>query len=233
MGLSGKSFRHPFKNMFLSPNDAPAKTRPHLGPGASVKRKRLGRGFYERDTRIAAFELIGKTLVWDQAGEHLSGIIVETEAYLGSNDPASHAYRGPTPRAKIMFGPAGMSYVYFTYGFHYCFNVVTEKDGAAGAVLIRALEPVHGTELMKKRRKTENLRELTSGPAKLTQAFGMTTAQSGFDLTSGDLYIEEENASNQPFTRIGVSKRIGIRQAADSLYRFYVEDSEFVSRKKV
>ena len=186
--------------------------------------------FYERDTRLVAIELIGKVLVFKSEGKSLCGEIVETEAYLGEDDPASHAYRGMTPRNRVMFGAPGFSYIYFTYGFHHCFNVVTEKEGKAGAVLIRALRPLSEIELMKRRRGTDQLQNLTSGPGKLTQAFGMTREHSGLDLTQNGFHIEE-TSSYSKFQKIGVSKRIGIREGKDFLYRFFLEDSPFISVK--
>ncbi len=115
----------------------------------------LNESFYERDTSLVAKELLGKILIRRTEGQTLGGFIVETEAYYGDTDPASHAFRGKTPRSKIMFGRAGIAYVYFCYGMYNLLNAVTEKQDMPGAVLIRALEPVYGIEIMKKRRKTE------------------------------------------------------------------------------
>ncbi len=198
-----------------------------------VLNKVLKRSFYERDTRIVALELIGKILVFRNGNKEFRGEIVETEAYLGATDPASHAFRGPTPRNQVMFGPPGVSYVYFTYGFHHCLNVVTEKDGTAGAVLIRALEPISDMEEIKKRRSgIRNMADFTNGPGKLTQAFGMTREHSGIDLTGKNKLCLEEGGEAQ-FKRIGVSPRIGIREAKDILFRFFDEDSSFISRKSL
>ena len=188
----------------------------------------LVRSFYERDTRLVAFELIEKVLVLGSGKNAIRGKIVETEAYLGASDPASHAYRGVTKRNRVMFGLPGVSYVYSTYGFHYCFNVVTESDGTAGAVLIRAVEPLSGIEIMKQRRKVKRLHDLTSGPGKLTQAYGITTEHSGCDLTKEGFCIEESPDSE--VVTIGVSPRIGIREARQSLFRFYLEGNPFVSK---
>lgn len=202
-----------------------------------VKGSRLGRFFYERDTRVVAFELIGKILFFHEGKKRLSARIVETEAYLGAEDPASHAFRGVTPRNRVMFGPAGFSYVYFTYGFHHCLNVVTERDGKAGAVLIRAAEPLSGIDLMIKRRGMNEVCSLMSGPGKLTQALGITTAHSGLDLTQGILGIEEDEedeidlVSGGHFFRVSASERVGIREGQRFLYRFFSENSPFVSRK--
>ena len=205
--------------------------------GLTGKTKALGRSFYQRNTEVVAFELIGKRLVFKQKETLLSGKIVETEAYLGSQDPASHAYRGVTPRNRVMFGPPGMSYVYFTYGNHHCLNVVTEEDGTPGAVLIRAVEPISGIEIMTKRRGRDNGRgkfqtcpyeQLTNGPGKLTQAFGITREHSGLDLTKEPFYIAEEDS--EELIPIRTTKRIGISQAKDLPFRFLWLGNRFVSQ---
>ncbi len=166
-------------------------------------------------------------LVFKQKEGFLSAKIVETEAYLGSQDPASHAYRGVTPRNRVMFGPPGRSYVYFTYGNHHCLNVVTEEEGTPGAVLIRAVEPVSGIEVMTKRRGGVKLEALTSGPGKLTQAFGITREHSGVDLTENFFYITEGNSGEAICIR--AAKRIGIAQAVDLPFRFFWLGNRFVS----
>lgn len=191
--------------------------------------KPLGRSFYERNTQIVAFELIGKVLVLRQNGVVLSGKIVETEAYFGAHDPASHAYRGVTPRNQVMFGPAGFSYVYFTYGNHHCLNVVTEKEDVAGAVLIRALVPISGISVMEKNRGGYvSHQQLTNGPGKLTQAFGITRKRSGVDLTKGDSFCMTEGRECDVLD-IQVTTRIGISRAQHMPYRFYLSNSPFVS----
>ncbi|MBI4387793.1 MAG: DNA-3-methyladenine glycosylase [Candidatus Omnitrophica bacterium] len=204
----------------------------------------LSKSFYERDTRIVAFELIGKILVFEKENVLLRGRIVETESYLGSEDPASHAYRGVTPRNRVMFGPAGFSYVYFTYGFHYCLNIVTEKEGVPGAVLIRAVEPLEGLEMMKRQRSNHDFYQLTNGPAKLTQAYGIGREHSGLDITQPGFHVEGDrslgtrsmgngnlktNGASQAMLWVGVSPRIGIREGKKLLYRFFLLDSPFVS----
>ncbi len=189
----------------------------------------LARSFYERNTAVVAFELIGKILNFIQNGILFQGKIVETEAYFGLNDPASHAFRGPTPRTKVMFGPAGISYVYFTYGNHHCINVVTEKEDTPGAVLIRALEPLTGTQEMKKRRKMSEIKMLTNGPGKLTQAFGITRDDSGKDLTQNSFCISDE--SQKIDYSIKATTRIGISHAKEMPYRFYLISNPYVSVK--
>ena len=176
---------------------------------------------------MVGFELIGKILSFEQSGKMIQGRIVETEAYFGIQDPASHAFRGPTPRAKVMFGTPGFSYVYFTYGNHHCFNVVTEKESVAGAVLIRALEPLSEIEMMKERRLTQDVRKLTNGPGKLTQAFGITREHSGRDLMAKLFCIIEGNEKET--LSINVTTRIGISRAKEMPYRFYLSTSPFVS----
>ncbi|MDI6892784.1 MAG: DNA-3-methyladenine glycosylase [Actinomycetota bacterium] len=189
----------------------------------------LERSFYARDTRTVARELLGKALVHRLPEGTVSGRIVETEAYFGDGDPASHASRGRTPRNSIMFGQPGYAYVYLNYGMHCLLNVVTEEKGTPGAVLIRALEPLEGIDLMFRRRPVKVLRELTSGPAKLTQAMGIKLSCNGADLTGKELFI---CASGQKRSfLIKLSKRIGISVAENALLRYYIEGNEFVSRR--
>jgi DNA-3-methyladenine glycosylase len=190
-------------------------------------RKRLNRNFYNRSTLKIAKELLGKCLVMEKDGKYVSGKIVETEAYIGPDDPASHAYRGPTSRNKVMFGNPGYAYVYLTYGMHHCLNFVTERKGFPAAVLIRALEPVDGIEIMKKRRQTGNLENLTNGPAKLCQALGIDRTLNGADLCSDIIYVEDQG--NMP-TKIISTSRIGIKEGKDKKWRFYIKNNEFVSR---
>jgi DNA-3-methyladenine glycosylase len=155
-------------------------------------------------------------------------MIVEVEAYRGSEDPASHAYRGPTARNRLMFGEAGRAYVYFTYGFHHCINVTTEKTGVPGAVLIRALQPLTGIRTMKKNRRKEVLGELTNGPGKLTQALGIDRKLNGEDLVeSRRLFIAK--GKPQEF-RIKSSGRVGIDKGLEFKWRYLIEGNPFVSR---
>jgi len=190
--------------------------------------KRLGAAFFDRRTETVAKELLGKYLTLRTKTATLSGLIVETEAY-HENDPASHSYKGKTPRNAPMFGKPGHAYVYFTYGMHWCFNIVTEKDGTAGAVLIRAVEPVSGIELMKKNRKKKDVYQLTNGPAKFTQAFGITEKYNNMDLINGAIGIYDER-QRMPGSIVRTN-RIGISVAKDDLMRFYVRDNPFVSVK--
>lgn len=189
--------------------------------------KKLDRKFYNRSTLKVAKELLGKYLVVEKGGEYVSGKIVETEAYIGPDDPASHAYRGVTPRNKVMFGEPGYAYVYLTYGMHHCLNFVTERKGFPAAVLIRALEPAEGIEIVKRRRGKDDLRSLTSGPAKLCQALGIDRTLNGADLCSDVIYVEDRG--NKP-AKIVSTSRIGINEGKDKKWRFYIENNEFVSR---
>ncbi len=192
--------------------------------------KPLPRRFYIRETLTVAEELLGKKLVRHTDNTRLVGKIVEVEAYRGSDDPGSHAYRGMTPRNRLMFGKGGFAYVYFTYGMHYCFNVVTERQNAPGAVLIRALEPLNGIETMRKNRGNKNLLNLTNGPAKLTEAMNITKKQNGLDLTrSKELFICEPKVKEK--FEVVSTKRIGIKGGADKPWRFYIKNNKSVSRK--
>ena len=185
----------------------------------------LPRKFYAKDTVYVAKKLLGKRIVRKTRGLELSGIITETEAYRHEDDPASHAFTKITERNKVMFGEVGISYVYFTYGMHYCFNVVAKHPKtAAGAVLIRAIEPEKGIEIMQKNRKKPNLENLTNGPAKLSQALGITKKQYGVDLTKeSELYITE--GVKRP-RKIVASPRIGIREAIENLWNFKFKTKE-------
>jgi DNA-3-methyladenine glycosylase len=189
--------------------------------------KKLNYNFYNRKSEVVARELLGKYLSFNSGGKKLIGKIVETEAY-HQNDPASHSYNGPTPRSQIMFGPPGFAYVYFIYGMYHCFNVVTEPKGCGGAVLIRALKPVAGLEIMQENRKQTKLKNLTNGPGKLTQAFGITKKHNGADLVKSTLTICQ-NGSKRP--DIVTTTRIGLSKAENKQLRFYIKDNEFVSIK--
>ncbi len=189
----------------------------------------LKRSFYNRATQIVAQELLGKFVVRETPEGRIVGQIVETEAYFGEGDSASHAARGKTLRSSIMFGPPGYAYVYFNYGMHWLFNVVTEKEGVPGAVLIRALEPLEGIDIMQTNRLSGDIRNLTNGPAKLTQAMGINGSYNGRDITKGNLYICRDK--NEKKFVIKLAKRVGISSAKDDLLRYYIEKSKFVSRR--
>jgi DNA-3-methyladenine glycosylase len=181
---------------------------------------RLPRDFYSQDTVDVARNLLGKTLVRKIGKNTISGIITETEAYRQSDDPASHAYRGMTPRNKAMFGPVGCAYVYFTYGMYHCVNVVARNHRhSAGAVLIRAIEPKTGIDTMIKNRKTDKISNLANGPGKLTIALDITKKQYGEDLVkSSSLYIADGIVPS----KIISSPRIGIRVGIDKKWNFRI-----------
>jgi DNA-3-methyladenine glycosylase len=193
--------------------------------------KIIPREFYNRSTIDVAKDLLGKILVRVINGKILSGIIVESEAYRSIDDPASHSYRGKTERNSVMFGEVGHAYVYFTYGNHYCLNIVAKENSVpAGAVLIRAIEPAEGIKQMQKFRKTSDIYNLTTGPGKLTQALNVTKKQNGVDVTkNGEMYIL--NGKEIDSSSIIATPRIGIRVALDKHWRFLVANNEFVSRK--
>lgn len=200
---------------------------------------KLNREFYNRDTLVVAQELLGKVLVHEVDGVRTAGKIVEVEAYIGPIDKAAHSYNGRrTPRTEVMYGKPGFAYVYFIYGMHYCFNVVTREEGMPEAVLVRAVEPLEGKDKMSERRFKKyydcltkiQKRNLTNGPAKLCGALRIDKGLNREDLCGDRLYIEE--GLKEEFT-IKSSKRVGIdyaEEAKDYLWRFYIENSEYVSR---
>ena len=181
----------------------------------------LPREFYSKDTVTVAKNILGKRIVRKIGRVEISGIITETEAYRHKDDPASHAYRKITERNKVMFGDVGFAYVYFTYGMHFCFNVVAKNSKtSAGAVLIRAIKPEKGIKIMQENRADVNLKNLTNGPAKLAQALAITKEQYGIDLTKkSKIYISD---GIKP-TKVNASTRIGIRNAMDKLWNFKIE----------
>ena len=180
----------------------------------------LPRSFYDRDTVDVARDLIGKILVRKIGQKIISGMITETEAYRYKDDAASHSFVGMTERNKAMFGQVGRAYIYFTYGMHYCVNVVAKNDHfKAGAVLFRALEPRDGLEFMIKQRKTRLFSNLANGPAKLTQALQITKKQYGEDLTKlSSLFVIEGKKIKK--SKIRANSRIGIKKATDKLWNF-------------
>jgi len=198
----------------------------------------LTKDFYKKyDTRSLAKALLGCELVHETPEGITSGIIVETEAYL-FDDPASHAYNKRTTRVEVMYGEAGVAYVYQIYGMYFCFNVVSSEVGVGEAVLVRALEPVQGIELMTARRmesqktktgKVPSLKDLCSGPGKLVQAMGIRKDQTFHDLTSGELFIRPGVIED---FEVKISTRIGIAEGKghDLLYRYYIQGNKFISK---
>lgn len=197
----------------------------------------LPQSFYSRPTDRVARDLVGRllvrTLVVGGRKKRLSGVIVETEAYCHADDAASHAYRGPTPRNRVMFGPVGRAYVYFTYGAHHCVNVSARPpDQPAGAVLIRGVEPVEGADHMAMLRGTGDARLLASGPGRLAQAMAITLAHNGLDMTDPDSGLCIEEPSNGDKGRaVAATPRIGITKAADKSWRFVDPSSPCISRR--
>jgi DNA-3-methyladenine glycosylase len=198
-------------------------------PGAPPRRRTgvLPRSFYDADALVVGPRLLNKLLV---RGDRV-GRIVEVEAYRGAEDPASHSYSGPTKRNAVMFGPPGHLYVYFTYGMHWCANTVCGPPGTPYAILLRALAPVAGLEAMRAARPAGTVdRQLTSGPAKLCQAFGITSAENGADLVTGDRGLTLVDDGTAPPPHPGVSARIGITKAAERPWRWFVPGDPNVSR---
>ncbi|MSR85848.1 DNA-3-methyladenine glycosylase [Candidatus Woesearchaeota archaeon] len=179
-----------------------------------------------QDTKSIAKSLLGMYLVHESPEGKTVGKIVETEAYLW-NDPAAHSFSGKTERNAPMFGKPGTTYVYFTYGMHFCFNVVTAKEGIGEAVLIRALEPIEGIGLMKLRRRVEELHQLCNGPAKLVQAMGIQKEYNTHFLLDKPLYLQERKEK----IKIVSTTRIGISKATKKKWRFYIKDNPFISKK--
>ncbi len=192
----------------------------------------LSRNFYERDTVSVARELIGKSVVRLIGDSILVGRIVETEAYAGSRDPASHAFRGRTARNAVMFSRGGLAYVYFVYGSSFCLNATCEREGKPGAVLIRALEPIYGIREMRANRKlkVESLRDLSNGPGKLSQALRITKRLDGVDLTqSGELMVC--GSWDSACFEIASSPRVGVTRGQRRKWRYFVLGNPFVSKR--
>ena len=183
--------------------------------------KPLKRSFFDRSVHEVAPDLIGATFLVNGIG----GIIVEVEAY-HHTDPAAHSFRGPTPRNRIMFGPAGFSYVYRSYGIHWCMNFVCEEEGSASAVLIRALEPTHGLAAMRRRRGLPDQRALCSGPGKLCEALGITSAHSELPLDRPPIALHARTGKAEIVSGV----RIGITRAAELPWRYGLKGSKFLSK---
>jgi len=205
---------------------AAPRWRPESAAGADARP--LPRSFYARPVLVVARALLGRTLVHDTSAGRLAGIVVEVEAYRGADDPASHAYRGKTDRNAVMFGAAGHAYVHFTYGMHHCLNVVTGREGAASAVLIRALEPLEGMERMRWQRRVEVVERLACGPGCVAQALGLDRRHNGVDLTTGPLWVSDGPARRRGLTT-KAGPRIGIRVAREFGWRFLLAGHPCVS----
>lgn len=211
----------------------------------------MPRSFFERPPKVVARQVLGKLLVRRQGAKLIAGRIVETEAYLGADDAAAHSAVGRTERTAVIFGPPGHAYVYFTYGMHYCMNITCEPEGRAGCVLVRALEPVDGIEVMERNRRSQKqiprrsasrhdnpknidertLRLLCSGPARLCQALGIDRPRdNGKDLLAADSDLQLLDDGSRVRT-ITATTRVGISKAAELPLRFYVTGSAYISRK--
>src|ERR1043165_3249384 len=194
--------------------------------------KILSRGFYDRETELVARDMLGTVLECETEDGVASGIIVETEAYLGEHDLACHAAAGRTARTEHLYGPPGISYVYFIYGMYWCFNAVTREAGQPSAVLVRALEPLDGIALMHKRRpRIKNDVDLTNGPGKLCTALGIVGSMNGKPLQRKPLLLR----AGEPIesSQIEITTRIGITKSADWPLRYIVRGNRFVSRGKL
>jgi len=188
----------------------------------------LSRDFYSRDSAQVARDLLGRILVHESSEGLTSGIIVEAEAYYGEDDPASHAYRGMTERNRVMYGEPGHAYVFLLYGVNHLLNVVTMPRGIPGAVLLRALQPLEGVELMRRRRGVSDALLLASGPGRLSKAMGIDLNHNGVDMTKPPLYISRERILKD--FEVVVTPRIGVRDMRP--LRFYVKGNLYVSRPK-
>jgi DNA-3-methyladenine glycosylase len=189
--------------------------------------KPLSPSFYRRPTLEVAKALLGKLLVCRSESGAAGGWVVEVEAYVGEEDPACHAAAGRTERNGVMYGPPGHAYIYFTYGMHFCFNVVTAGVGRPEAVLIRSLEPAFGLDVMRARRGAASDRDLARGPARLCRALGLDRAQNGQSLRSRRLFLSRGRRGPRI---LGVSARVGIRRGLEHPWRFFDAESPFVSR---
>jgi len=186
----------------------------------------LSPAFFRRPTLQIAPDLLGRFLIVLENGGPVGGRIVEVEAYIGEDDPACHAFRGRTQRNTAMYGPPGHAYVYFTYGNHWMLNAVTEREGFPAALLIRALEPLHGLSAMRLRRGSDKDRTLTNGPGKLTKALGIDGGDNGASLRGPRIIIAGRRPPGLP---VAVSGRVGVSEGGYVPWRFYVDGNLWVS----
>jgi|TARA_B100002003_G_scaffold145893_1_gene135108 DNA-3-methyladenine glycosylase len=199
----------------------------------TFEKQPINQRFYTSNTLKVAKAILGKMLVRRTPLEVFIGKIVETEAYRGTDDPASHSFRGKTSRNEVMFGKPGITYVYFTYGNHHCLNIVTEKTDIPAAVLIRAIEPLKGLESMKRNRSVEKIIDVASGPGKLTKAFQITRKDNNIDVTDSSSNISIHTPIEEKSFQIIQTTRIGIRLAQELPWRFYIKGNPHVSKRKV
>lgn len=202
-----------------------------------LKLKKLQKIFFERNVLTVAEELLGKIFIYEDKNldVNLSAKIVEVEAYNGKIDEASHSFKGITKRNEIMFNSGGFLYVYFTYGIHYCANIVTGKKGEGSAVLLRAMEPISGVEIFNKRRFNSEIvdklknNNLLNGPGKICQAFNINKNHNGLDITKNPIYILDKPKLSKD--EIVQTKRIGIKKSVELPWRFYIKNSSYISKK--
>lgn len=213
--------------------EAPDRTVLSSRPRSAFHRGRaLPRDFYARETELVARDMLGAVLECETEDGLASGIIVETEAYLGEHDEACHAVAGRTARTEPLYGPPGTSYVYFIYGMYWCFNAVTRDEGLPSAVLVRALEPLDGIPLMQRRRpRAKSVVDLTNGPGKLCTALGIAGSMGSKSLQRKPLLIRE--GERVPDDRVRTTTRIGITRAADWPMRWIVDGNPYVSKGKL
>jgi DNA-3-methyladenine glycosylase len=204
----------------MSKNSSSTIATPDQAPSPELG-KQLKRSFFDRSVHKVAPDLVGATLLVNGIG----GTIVEVEAY-HHTDPAAHSFRGPTPRNRIMFGPPGFTYVYRSYGMHWCVNLVCEEEGSASAVLIRALQPTHGIPAMRRRRGLEQEHALCSGPGKLTEALAITDKHNGLAIDAPPFAVHARTGRVEVVSGI----RIGITKAVDLPWRYGVRGSKFLSK---
>ena len=190
---------------------------------------KLTKKFFQRKTDIVAKELLGNILITNLEDKLTGGIIVEVESYFGFDDPANHGFRGKTERNKIIFYEGGYVYVYINYGIHHLLNISTEKQDFPSSVFIRAIEPIIGIEIMKERRRTNKIENLTNGPAKLTRALGIDISFYGLSIESDKIFIEKNN--NLKNFEIVQTNRIGISKGQNFLRRFYIKGNKFISKQ--
>lgn len=197
----------------------------------TIVKNKLPYDFFTQDTVTAAQKLLGKKITTTIQGITVSGYIVETESYSYPDDPASHAYRGQTERNMVLFGPVAHCYVYISYGIHYCLNIIARSpDQIAGGVLIRALEPYQGIEIMKHRRHMDKIKLLTNGPGKVCQALGITKEYNGLDLMHNDA-ISISSGYDVAKSEIVATSRVGISAGQEFMWRFYINNNPFISKK--
>lgn len=194
-----------------------------------MKGKLLPYSFYQKDTISVAKGLLGKIMVFEDGPNRVAGMVVETEAYLGAEDPSCHSARGRSKRNEVMFGPSGHAYIYLIYGIYLCFNVTSGPDDRPEAVLLRAVEPLEGIRTMEKNRGQEDIHNLCSGPGKLVQAMGIDFSLNGTSVVEGPVRFFEEPEPR--LFNIVETTRIGISKAADWPLRFYIEGNRFISKK--